>query len=99
MLYTKLNNSQLSNKLEVLLNKFAVTLHNTDNANITRVLAPLPPLGHHTHVCAVWCVQCMSDVLLCCPGQVHKLLAGTHWEELGSKVMIGIKCIMDVAMP
>lgn len=31
--------------------------------------------------------------------QVHKVLAGSHWEDLGSKVMIGIKRIMDIAMP
>jgi len=30
---------------------------------------------------------------------VHKVLAGSHWEDLGSKVMIGIKRIMDIAMP
>lgn len=31
--------------------------------------------------------------------RVHKVLAGSHWEDLGSKVMIGIKRIMDIAMP
>jgi hypothetical protein len=60
-LYEKLNTGQFSDELEALLNEFAVALQNADKANVTRVLAhlPPPPLGHRVRVCAahVWCLM------------------------------------------
>ena len=93
-LYEKLKTGQYADELEALLHEFAVALETENKANVTRV-------------CSLARLRILGDLFVffvshhCFPSreQVHKVLAGSHWEDLGSKVMIGIKRIMDIAMP
>jgi len=89
-MYGKLKTGQYSDELETLLNEFAIALETHDKANVNKVLVPSPFFFAKTAT--------VSDSPLLFGQQVHKVLATNHWDDLGSKVMIGIKRVMDNAL-